>query len=319
MNKETLLRYVRCEANRQQEAEVLEWVRENPSHAKELDALRMIHHAMIFHAPEPAAEQKKGRLMLLGTSLRSRLIRAAAVVAVCAGLSYWFVDYRLSQWGRQEQTLVAAAGTRLSHTLADGTKIWLNSGSKLIYPSIFAGSKRVVYVEGEALFDVARDASKPFVVKTFACEVNVLGTKFNVQANEKSNLFSTALLRGSVQVVTEDMDEKYVLSPGDLIRLENGHLHLYKEQERIEDETLWVDGILNLRGYDFIELMERFETTFDVRIVDACKKIDPDVKYQRGKIWTSEGVEHALRLLQQAYDFSYTWDREQNIITVTDK
>lgn len=319
MNKEILLRYVRCESTRQQEAEVLEWVREDPSHARELDALRMIHHAMIFHAPVPVAEKKPRRFMLFGGSLRSRLIGAAAVVAVCAGLSYLFIDHHLNQWRRQEQILVAAAGTRLSHTLGDGTKIWLNSGSKLIYPSIFTGKQRVVYVEGEALFDVAHDASRPFVVKTFACEVNVLGTKFNVRANEKSNIFSTALLRGSVEVVKVGTDEEHVLSPGDLIKLENGHLHLYKEQDRIGDETLWVDGILNLRGYDFVELMERFETTFNVRIVDSCKKIDPEVKYQRGKIWTSEGVEHALRLLQEAYDFTYNWDRERNIITVNDK
>lgn len=96
--------------------------------------------------------------------------------------------------------VAAPEGQRINLTLQDGTNVWLNSGAEIEYPSLFAGNSRQVRLSGEALFDVSRDTRRPFVVETFACKVEVLGTRFNVNADERHDVFSTALMRGSVRV-----------------------------------------------------------------------------------------------------------------------
>ena len=74
--------------------------------------------------------------------------------------------------------LIVPAGRRSSLELADGTKIWVNSSSTVIYPNLFTGDKREIYVEGEAYLEVAHDSERPFYVKTQTMNVRVLGTRF---------------------------------------------------------------------------------------------------------------------------------------------
>ena len=87
--------------------------------------------------------------------------------------------------------------------LSDGSKVWINSGSRLIYPPIFSGKTREVFLQGEAYFEVAKDAGKPFYVKTDRFRVEVKGTRFCVQANEREELFTALLLEGEVSLTSD--------------------------------------------------------------------------------------------------------------------
>lgn len=100
------------------------------------------------------------------------------------------------------QTLSTAQGERASLTLADGTRIHLNGNSSLAYPSAF-GKTRKVSLSGQAYFEVAKDESRPFIVKTWRYEVEVTGTEFDVVADEAAGRFSTVLVKGGVKVRDE--------------------------------------------------------------------------------------------------------------------
>jgi ferric-dicitrate binding protein FerR (iron transport regulator) len=91
-------------------------------------------------------------------------------------------------------------GKRAQLKLSDGTLLWLNTGTKVVYPNVFAGNKREIFVDGEIYIDVKPDADHPFIVKTNGLEICVLGTEFNLSAYQKDELKQVVLISGSVEV-----------------------------------------------------------------------------------------------------------------------
>lgn len=96
--------------------------------------------------------------------------------------------------------------------LVDGTEVWLNSASSIRYPVAFGGDRRVVEITGEAYFEVARDASRPFHVKANDVDIQVLGTDFDINSYADEGAIRTTLLKGSVRVIRGD--ERQLLEPG---------------------------------------------------------------------------------------------------------
>jgi len=114
----------------------------------------------------------------------------------------------------QNNTIETPRGGRYQMRLPDGTNVWLNSASRLTFPSSFSSlSKRKVELSGEAYFEVAKDKSRPFVVKTILQEVEVLGTHFNISSYEDESSVKTTLIEGSVKIVAKNGSDK-ILKPG---------------------------------------------------------------------------------------------------------
>jgi transmembrane sensor len=108
--------------------------------------------------------------------------------------------------------LVAANGQTVNFTLADGTKIWLNAGSKLTYPETFRGEKREIKLEGEAFLDVAHDPAQAFIVHTGQVSTQVLGTSFNIKAYANERFIKVDVLSGKVGVVTPAVKAKSTIN-----------------------------------------------------------------------------------------------------------
>ena len=189
----------------------------------------------------------------------------------------------------------------------------LNSGSRIVYPSIFVGKERRIQLYGEAMFDVEPDTDRPFIVETFACDVKVLGTHFNVIADEAKNLFSTALFRGKVAVLSHLSDESVLMDENSVVNLKNGHLQIVPIED--PDEYRWPEGIITLNKMPFDQIVEKLEKYYDVKIVIKRPEL-PVIKYQSCKIRVSDGINHAMQLLQMASDFTYTYDEIENIIRI---
>ena len=297
--------------------EVIEWLDADPAHRRELDELDRALWASALSgrlterpaaAERPAAKRPAGLWRRIGR----HAMRLAAVLALGFAGAELISAYRVGELSRRTTTLEVPVGRHLNMTLADGTTVWLNAGTKLEYPAVFAGKERRVKVSGEAMFDVAHDARHPFVVETFACDVEVLGTKFDVVADEAESRFSASLLRGSVKVTSRlDPSEQYVLRPDESVHLVGGHLSRRILEDK--EDFLWTDGIISIKGHDFGQLMERFERSFGVKIVVERERM-PQIDYNHGKIRISDGVDSALRLLQMASDFTYVKDSENDVI-----
>ena len=163
-------------------------------------------------------------------------------------------------------------GQRVTITLADGTKVWLNSGSILSYPAKFDQKNRTVRLDGEGYFEVTADAKHPFVVHTAALDVKVLGTKFNVQAYPDEDI-AVSLFEGQLHV--QAGAQSAVMAADELVTWtkEAGLLH-HKNRE-VRHAAHWTSGELMFIDERLADIAKSLERHFGVTIVfDAPELAD---------------------------------------------
>ena len=180
----------------------------------------------------------------------------------------------------QYNTLSNPRGSKaVSLALNDGTKVWLNSESSLKYPVAFVGNERKVEITGEAYFEVAKDASKPFKVNVAGKgEVEVLGTHFNVNSYADETTINTTLLEGSVRVTSLITHSSSLISPGQQAQLNANGLININSNADVEEVMAWKNGKFIFQDLDIQSIMRQIGKWYDV-----------DVEY-RGTITKEEFV-----------------------------
>ena len=141
-------------------------------------------------------------------------------------------------------TILVPYGKRTDLKLSDGTVVWLNSGTRLVYPAVFNEDNREVYLEGEAIFDVAHNPEKPFRVLSEHQRIEVLGTVFNVSSYPEDVETSTVLKSGSVRVsYSAKKDAAMRMTPGMRSAFNARTQKVYTQQVDPEDYFSWRDGV----------------------------------------------------------------------------
>ena len=242
-----------------------------------------------------------------------RTMANAAAVAVLCVLGWWayymFAPVPL-------QTVSTLAETR-SITLPDQTEIVLNRYSTLTYPERFRGKDRKVQLQGEAYFEVSKDAAHPFKVEAEAVIVQVLGTHFNIEAYPEDAQVKTTLLEGSVAVsLIGKEEERLVLSPNEsaIYNKDKKSLTLHTEKDASE-EIAWRNGTLLFKSIPLQEIIRQLSNAFhtDIRIEDA----DLQNYHMTATFSDGETLEEILSLLCRNQKFGYT--KTNDIITITQK
>lgn len=316
MKDEVLYRYLNGKTTSEEEQEILAWLDADPvNHIKQLNAIRYICSAVdenIFTQQRVAVNKK--RYLLPIRRIFWYAASAAAVILMLIGANYLGRKNTYNNISNRMAAMEVPAGQRIKMTLEDGTVVWLNAGSKLEYPVVFAKQARRVKVSGEAMFEVVHNSEQPFIVETFASEIEVLGTRFNVIAEEKFDRFSTILMEGKVKVSNvRNPGEAIYMKPNEVVNLVNGHL----EMEPLTDRTAlcWTEGLISIKRMPFDELMAKFERAYAVKIVIDREKM-PTINVLNGEVRVADGVDYALRVLQHVADFTYEKDTENNIIVI---
>lgn len=314
MDREVIYRAVRGEASPEELDRVARWHQENPEEFQRLaDEVHWQIDMMELHGEK---FRPSGWLATYWKRTVRIALQAAAVLAIGLFIGgYMGSEHTYDLFSEQVNTLQVPYGQRIQLVLPDGSSVQLNSGATLEYPSVFKKDMRRVKLSGEALFEVEHDERKPFIVETFASDIRVLGTKFNVEADAERNRFSTALFEGRVQISNrlDPNQSDLFLEPNDIACLLNGRLQV----EPISDPELlcWTQGLVSISNRPFDELMETFERAFDVRIVIARDSL-PNIRNVSGKIRVNDGIDKALHILQYTADFSYRIDPESNVVTI---
>lgn len=171
---------------------------------------------------------------------------------------------------QQFNTLIVPYGKRSVLTLSDGTRIWLNSGSKLVYPSHFDKGDREVYLEGQAYFSVTHAENAPFYVHTKDMEVKVLGTEFDVSAYDDDTYTATVLTRGSVELTTQRQgifgSKKTKIIPGTRAVVDQGRAAVQTQQVDVREYVSWKDGYLILNKAPLAEIIKKLSRYYRVDI-----------------------------------------------------
>ncbi len=312
MEQELLFKYFRGETTRQEEERILAWVEECPENRKEFSNAHILYAGLALYAPLPAGGRRSNRI--LRRTVRYA-VQIAAAVALVVGTVHVSRTLCLKSLSRQEIAVSVPAGQRMQITLPDGSQIQLNSGTELRYPVVFARDSRRVKLSGEALFEVTPDARKPFVVETFTSDIEVLGTRFDVLADEARSEFSTTLITGKVKVAHRtDPAQTLVIRPGEKVSLVQGRLR--KTQVEDFSDLCWTEGLIHLKKMPFGKMMETFERAFGVKIRIEREEL-PQIRVVSGEIRISEGVDYALHVLQQVSStFTYVRDDRTDEIVI---
>ncbi|MBS1564261.1 MAG: FecR domain-containing protein [Bacteroidetes bacterium] len=154
-------------------------------------------------------------------------------------------------------------GRQFQLVLPDGTKVWLNAASSLRYPTAFTGNKREVEITGEAFFEVAQDASKPFIVKKGDLATTVLGTAFNINTYDEESSRNITLLQGSVQVSRGG--KQVIIKPGQQAQVSDGIK--VKNEVDLDEVTAWKDGKFMFgETADIRSIMNQVANWYDVDV-----------------------------------------------------
>ena len=211
----------------------------------------------------------------------------------------------------QYNTLSNPRGSKvINMTLADGSVVWLNAGSSIKYPVSFASNERRVTMSGEAYFEVAHNADKPFYVSKGDVSVQVLGTHFNVNAYDDESDIKVTLLEGSVRVSSIQHPGFSILKPGQQAQI-SSDIKVVNGAD-IEQVMAWKNGLFQFGGSDVETVMRQLSRWYDV-----------DIKYEgpkpianfRGTISRQESIAEVLKMLELTKAVKFRIEGKTVIVT----
>lgn len=306
IDQHILIRYFLRQASEEEKEAVHQWIEHDESNRERFIRERIRFDASILvDKPEIKVNKHLHMQSWLNWSLR-----IAASVLLLLGSFYLYDNYKADQLSETYQCVSVPAGNRTNILLPDGTNVWLNANTTLRYPMAFSRKNREITLNGEAYFEVAKD-KKPFIVKTDKYDIEVLGTIFNVEAYTAKFHFRTTLYEGKVKLYNS-LSKVIFLSPGQTAELVGDALQVSPTTD--VNGYRWKDGLIYIEDKSFDAIMQLFEKFYDVRIVINNQEVK-DQGY-RGKLRISDGVDHALRVLQNDFPFIYERDEERNIIYI---
>lgn len=310
MDDKLLLLYFEGGTTEEQSCLITEWLDADTANMKHYQQLCRLYEISLWHeVPKGAAVSLKGKSGWRGV-LRE-VLKIAAVFVLGFSINYLFNPAADEE--AVMQTVYVPAGQNAQLTLADGSKVWLNAGSTLNFPTRFAAGKRQVTLEGEGFFEVKANKEEPFIVSTSAYDIKALGTSFNVNAYKQSDEFEAALLTGKVEV--SDRMTKHIISltPDNRAVFTDNRLSVVPIENT--DYYLWREGILYF-DEPLTEVLEKLQLYFDVNIDIHNKSVLENKRHCTGKFRTRDGLDHILEVLQLTNRFVYKKDEEKNLITI---
>ena len=211
-------------------------------------------------------QSEDGKMIDLTSSTSSRIVTSDGLVLVNDSLKgLRFDQSKLENQPMKYHTLAVPVGGEYHFTLADGTRVWVNSASEVRFPNCFSGKKREIYVKGEVYLEVARDEKHPFVVHAGENEVRVLGTRFNLTAYPDEQEVITTLVEGSVEFWNDQSSIR--LKPGEQSVLDRETNNLEKQKVDVSIYTSWVSGTYEYERMPLSDITRQLSRWYDVQFV----------------------------------------------------
>ncbi|MFA5329812.1 MAG: FecR family protein [Prolixibacteraceae bacterium] len=270
----------------------LNFQKEYPDKSESIELARRIVNALHFDETKIGREEYKDSLDSLknyqrksserknsgsGIFIRFSKIAAILLIPILAVNIYYLLNNRYDQTATQTIKYIVPEGQKSNVILADGTSVWLNSGSTLTVDANSPADIRKVKLSGEAYFEVVKDKQAPFLVETKDYTVKVYGTKFNVCSYDNSVSSQTTLKEGSISIITNTQDEIKVL-PEQQFTLNNQKTY---SLSKVNPDLFisWKDNVLKIDNEKLEDLVVRMEHWYGVQIhVDQFERVR-DLRY----------------------------------------
>ena len=211
-------------------------------------------------------------------------------------------------------------GKKSTLVLADGTKVWLNAGSRFAFPQKFEGNRREVHLDGEAYFEVTKNKNQPFIVSTRNIDVEVLGTKFNLSAYQSDNFSEALLLEGAVKVQDKGklFNDKLELKPNQKATYFADNKKLIRtDAPDAEMKISWINGWYQFSNKNLITVLDKLERYYNIRFIH-----DPTLESKAfpisGKLDLKGSINEVMAVLSKVAKINYQITDNEIIIKKQD-
>lgn len=226
------------------------------------------------------------------------------VFGLGALMQYIFDEKTHREFSYGAETLIEVPPGQMSDVvLSDGTKVQLNSGSKLYYSGKFSEGERTVRLEGEAFFDVTNDPEHPFFVKTTGLDFKVYGTSFNIQAYPEDNVINTTLVEGSLGLFGKSGSELVKLVPGETATYRGNDKKLHIDHTDPDLYTSWKEGLVTFRNEKLKDIARKIERWYNVEIVIKNDRLGEELFL--GTILKNKPVDQILEVFALTSSLKY--------------
>ena len=318
-SNEQIIAYLQGKLTPQERATLLEEAQHDEALRKAIMAQMEISALLFLHESQADVEEGQQQLRTFKTRLRrKRWLHAAkqswryAAVLLMGMLTMWFFLPKSTPTKPtlSMQTLRVPYGQHCQMTLPDGSKVWLNANTTLRFATPFVSERRL-FLQGEALFDVAKNKQLPFVVTANGVNVEALGTRFHVK-NYAGTPLCVSLLRGSVRVFRTEVPRKSVLlQPHEsIIATDTGFVALHFDEEM----NLWQQGMLSFQSASLATIIQELKQYYGVKIIIKNRNILQT--HYSGRFRTSDGAAEILRVLSCMNGFRVSENKNNNEIII---
>ena len=362
-----IIRYLSGNTTSEENSILADWIRESKENKTTFNAIRNIWLATAQTADVVSAlniypnntntihndtdyneDEDQNEDLPVRPNVFIRILKVAAVVLITLTIGALGNQFVLNRnplaLSDRNMNIETTLGSRALTTLPDGSKVWLNAGSRLDYTLEFGRKTRIVKLTGEAFFDVKTDSTKPFIVRAGKLAIKAYGTAFNVKAYPEENAITTTLVRGKVVIAGKDKaDKDFVvhMKPNDKIAFFNdkiqnistlnktytlnnkvqssasvilNDLNAIKETEiKTELYTSWKDDRWVIEKRDIEGLVNDFERRYNIKIDLASDDIK---KYHFTGTLQNETIEQVLVILRHTIPLKYKIDK--GLITISE-
>jgi len=242
-------------------------------------------------------------------------IAATLLILIGVGLGAWYLSQAEEPTTIDPVDLVVKRtqkGEKLSIKLPDGSRVKLNSSSILVAPAQFEGNIRKVELIGEALFEVAENRSKPFIISSGEVKTLVLGTSFNVRAYKEEQTVEVAVVNGKVSVEGKE-GEKVTLLPDEVTLYDRNNQTLKTRRQDVSDIIAWSKNILIFDRDTEAEVWKKLENWFGVNIIVPPQTV---IQGRYSGRFFNESLERVLDGISYASEFSYEIQQDQKVIII---
>jgi transmembrane sensor len=276
-------RYIQNRANQDEVRRLSVWIKNNQeislwleqqimASSSTIDSevrMRMLRNIETAISSENKSDDQKQSRIRFQLNKWMRVAAMFILPLLTAGGVYFYMSRESSS---APLVIAVERGQKANITLPDGSKVWLNSQSKLTYSANFNVKQRKLQLDGEAYFEVAHNPNKPFIVQSNDISVEALGTAFGMKAYNEDRLISSILMRGKVRVTTPDGEA--ILMPNDRIMYDKTtHKKEKKAVTNATDFTGWIHNELRFENESLGDIAKTIQRIYNVDIVFATVKL----------------------------------------------
>lgn len=321
--KEIILKYLQHTASEKEKKQLLEWLEAEEENKKIFSGIRdawlseekdtifppdYTQKAFSRFIQNIETENRQHRAYLFPALLKIAV--AIALLFICSAGGYWLRKHQ--EQGMKEtivmNQVIMGKDSKGSVTLPDGTVVWLNAGSKLVYPDKFSSLTRKVMLEGEGYFEVFKNEAVPFHVETHDMTVRVLGTHFDVKNYAAKKTWETTLLSGKVEIYFPATKHTVVMKPNQKMVCARGSDRYQLKEVDASEYILWINDKLVFTNESLSFILHQIERWYGIDVV--CKE-DVPLTQRLSLTIRKESPEEIFKLLELISPIKYKIEEDK--------